>query len=157
MDTGLALTIAACLGAAYVSLLAALVLVRPRGDVLVGALRLLPDLLRLVRRLAADREVPRGPRLALWLLLGYLALPFDVVPDLVPVVGLADDVILAGLVLRWAMASSGAETVRRHWPGSADGLRVLAALTRLPLEGAGDESPADAARDGGPQRLPGVR
>jgi hypothetical protein len=56
----------------------------PNGNRLAEALRPLPDLLRLLRRLAADSDVSRTVRVRLWLLAGYLAIPFDLVPDFVP-------------------------------------------------------------------------
>ena len=64
------------------------------------ALRLLPDVVRLVKRLASDRSLPRGVRVRLWLLVWYLVLPVDFVPDFLPVVGYADDVLLLVWVLR---------------------------------------------------------
>jgi hypothetical protein len=54
-------------------------------------MRLLPDLLRLLRRLATDRALPRGVRIRLALLMAYLAIPIDVIPDFIPVLGYADD------------------------------------------------------------------
>ncbi len=53
------------------------------------ALRLLPDVLRLLRRLAADRDLPRGVRIRLILLIAYLASPIDLIPDFIPVLGYA--------------------------------------------------------------------
>jgi uncharacterized membrane protein YkvA (DUF1232 family) len=117
----------------YLALLAALLAARPKGNLLGEALRLLPDLLRLQRRLAGDSTVPRAARVRLWLLLAYLALPFDVVPDFIPVLGYADDAIIASLVLRSVMRRAGAPVVRRHWPGTDDGLAALARLTGLRL------------------------
>lgn len=92
------------------------------------AMRLLPDLLRLIKRLAADPALPRGVRWRLWLLLGYLALPIDLVPDFIPAIGYADDVIIAALVLRFVTRRAGKEAVARHWPGTPSG---LAAVFRL--------------------------
>jgi uncharacterized membrane protein YkvA (DUF1232 family) len=92
------------------------------------SLRLLPDLIGLIRRLAADPSVPRGVRIRLWLLLAYLAIPFDLVPDFVPVIGFADDAIVAGLVLQSVVRRAGALAIARHWRGSDAG---LAAVTRL--------------------------
>ena len=129
----LVLSILAGLALAYLALVAALLLARPRGNLLAEALRLLPDLVRLLRRLAADSDVPRAARVRLWLLLGYLAIPFDLIPDFVPVLGYADDAIIVSLVLRSVVRRAGAPVVRRHWPGTEDGLAALAGLTRLPL------------------------
>jgi uncharacterized membrane protein YkvA (DUF1232 family) len=101
-----------------------------RGQVGLGdVVRLLPDLLRLVSRLARDRSLPRGIRLRLWLLLGYLATPIDVIPDFIPVIGYADDIIVVALVLRSVVRRAGPEAIGRHWPGTADGLAVVLRVT----------------------------
>jgi uncharacterized membrane protein YkvA (DUF1232 family) len=129
----LVVSIAVGFALAYLALVAALLVARPKGDLLGEALRLLPDLLRLLRRLAADSNVPRAARVRLVLLLGYLAIPFDLVPDFVPLLGYADDAIIVSLVLRSVVRRAGAPVVRRHWPGTDDGLAALARLTGMPL------------------------
>jgi uncharacterized membrane protein YkvA (DUF1232 family) len=129
----LVVSIAVGFALAYLALLAALLVARPKGNLLGEALRLLPDLLRLLRRLAADSNVPRGARVRLVLLLGYLAMPFDLVPDFVPVLGYADDAIIVSVVLRSVVRRAGAPLVRRHWPGTEDGLAAVARLTGMPL------------------------
>jgi uncharacterized membrane protein YkvA (DUF1232 family) len=73
---------------AWLVLIVTLLVGRPKGDLLQQALRLLPDLLRLLRRLAGDRSLPRGVRVRLWLLLVYLAIPLDVIPDVIPVLAM---------------------------------------------------------------------
>ncbi|MET8158894.1 DUF1232 domain-containing protein [Sphaerisporangium sp. NPDC005289] len=123
--------IAIALAAAWLVLIGALALVRPRGGLLREALRLLPDVLRLVRRLAADPDLPRGVRVRLALLLAYLAFPIDIVPDFIPILGYADDAIIVTAVLRSVVRRSGLEAVRRHWPGTDDGFTVLTRLTGL--------------------------
>lgn len=95
------------------------------------ALRLLPDLLRLLRRLAADRQLPRSARIQLGLLMAYLASPIDLVPDFIPVLGYADDAIIVAAVLRSVVRRTGLDVVRSHWPGTADGFTVLCRLTGL--------------------------
>ena len=80
----LALGVGAGLLQAWLALVADLILVRPRGGLLREALRLLPDVLRLIRRLAADKTLPHGVRIRLVLLLAYLAIPIDLIPDFVP-------------------------------------------------------------------------
>ena len=92
------------------------------------ALRLLPDVLRLVTRLARDPSLPRAVRVRLWLLLGYLAMPIDVVPDVLPVIGYADDAVVVVWALRSVMRSAGPEALERHWPGTPQGLRTITAL-----------------------------
>ncbi|MEU4767797.1 DUF1232 domain-containing protein [Actinosynnema sp. NPDC023794] len=114
----------------WLVLVLGLFLVRPRGVALSQAVRLLPDVLRLVTRLARDPRVPRSARVRLWLLLGYLALPFDLVPDFIPVLGYADDAIVVCWVLRSVIRAAGPEVVASHWPGTPEGLAVVRRLTR---------------------------
>ncbi len=117
---------------AWLVLVAVLWAARPDDLRARELLRLLPDVLRLVRRLAADRTLPRGVRVRLWLLLGYLALPVDLVPDVIPVIGYADDAIAVALVLRSVVRRAGPDALSRHWPGTAAGLAALRRATRLP-------------------------
>ncbi len=104
---------------------------REGGNTLRTALRLLPDLVRLLRRLAADPTLPRGVRIRLGLLLGYLALPLDLVPDFVPVIGYADDAVVVALALRSVIRHAGPDALTRHWTGSPEGLRVVRLLAGL--------------------------
>ena len=92
------------------------------------ALRLLPDLLRLLRRLLADGTLPRGLRVRVALLVAYLAMPFDLVPDVVPVIGYADDAVVVALVLRSVVRRAGADALHRHWPGTPEGLALILRL-----------------------------
>jgi len=127
----LLISIAAALLLAWLALVIALALVRPRGSTLTEALRLLPDVLRLVRRLAADKTLPRGVRIRLALLLAYLAFPIDLIPDFIPVLGYADDAIIVTAVLRSVVRRAGIDAVRAHWPGTDDGFAAVARLTGL--------------------------
>ncbi len=115
----------------WLILIVALWLGRPDDLRIKDALRLLPDLLRMLRRLATDPALPRGVRLRLWLLLAYLALPFDLVPDFIPVIGYADDAIIIALALRSITRSAGPEALTKHWPGTSDGLTAVRRLAGL--------------------------
>ena len=84
-----------------------------------------PDCLVLVGRLVRDPRVPRRRKLLLLALAGYLALPFDLVPDVIPVAGQLDDAIVVALVLRRFLRSGGEPVVREHWPGPDASLRLL--------------------------------
>jgi len=121
----------AALVVVWLALVVTLMILRPSGGLLREALRLLPDVLRLVRRLAADPTLPRGLRIRLGLLLAYLAIPLDLVPDFIPVLGYADDAIIATAVLRSVVRRAGLAAVRAHWPGTDDGFAALTRLTNL--------------------------
>ncbi len=117
----------------WLVLMAVLWATRPDEMLARELLRLLPDVLWLVRRLAGDGTLPRGVRVRLWLVLAYLAVPIDLVPDFVPVLGHADDAIVVALVLRSVVRRAGAAAVERHWPGTPEGLAALRRASRLPV------------------------
>lgn len=123
--------VAAALLLLWVGLLLVLWRLKPNDDRLRDSLRVLPDALRLTARLARDASLPRGLRLRLWLLLAYLALPVDLVPDVIPVIGYADDAVLVVWTLRSVARLAGAEAVDRHWPGTPEGLRTVTRLAGL--------------------------
>jgi uncharacterized membrane protein YkvA (DUF1232 family) len=131
--------VAVAVAASWMALVVALLVVRPKGNLMAEAIRLLPDLIRLLRRLASDRTLPRGIRIRLWLLFGYLALPIDLIPDFIPLIGYADDAIIVAVVLRSVVRRAGLPAVQRHWPGTPDGFAALARLTGIAV-------PDDTAR-----------
>lgn len=130
------LVAAAVIVVAWVILVVVLWLNRPTRDLVPAALRLVPDLARLVARLARDPATPRGAKLALVGLGLWLAMPLDPVPDFLPVVGALDDLILAVLVLRWVLGRVGADRLGEAWSGTPEGLGLLQRLLRLEPSGA---------------------
>ena len=116
-----------------------------RGGTLREAARIVPDTVRLVRRLAADKTLRRGVRVRLWLLLAYLASPIDLVPDFIPVIGFADDAIVTSLVLRSVIKHAGRKRSSKLWPGTSDGLATLVRICRLSPE-RGSSPPHGQAR-----------
>ncbi len=125
------LGVAAGLLLVWLVLLTVLWRATPDQTRLRDALRLLPDVLRLLRRLAADATLPRGVRVRLWLLLAYLALPIDLIPDFIPVLGYADDAIILALVLRSVARHAGRAVLDRHWTGTPEGLAAVYRLARV--------------------------
>jgi uncharacterized membrane protein YkvA (DUF1232 family) len=115
----------------WLALLAALWLTRPDELGIKDALRLLPDVVRLLRRLAGDSDLPRGVRVRLWLVLAYLAFPIDIVPDFIPVIGYADDAVVVAVALRSVTRRAGREAVARHWPGTPEGLAAVMRVAGL--------------------------
>jgi uncharacterized membrane protein YkvA (DUF1232 family) len=83
----------------------------------------------LFKRLVRDPRVPRRAKAALWLLLPYLALPFDLIPDFIPVIGHLDDALLVAAAIAYVARTAGREVIEELWPGSERGLRIVLALT----------------------------
>jgi len=100
----------------YVVAVAALIAAGRREDARALA-GFIPDCLVMVSRLARDKRISRLRRGVLFLLLGYLALPIDLVPDFLPGIGQLDDAVLLGLALRLVVHAGGTEMVREAWPG----------------------------------------
>ena len=71
--------------------------------------------------------MPRRAKVALALLVPYLASPIDLIPDFLPGLGQLDDALLVALALRYVVRRAGRNVVEELWPGSADGLRVVLA------------------------------
>jgi uncharacterized membrane protein YkvA (DUF1232 family) len=123
--------------AVYAGLVALLVVGGRQWDIRLIA-RLVPYCAILFKRLLADPRVPRRWKITSALALVYLALPFDLVPDFIPVLGQLDDAILVALVLRGLLRSAGPRLLREHWPGPT---ALLVPLERL----AGAAPPARGA------------
>lgn len=128
------ISISSVLLISWLLLVIGLVLVVPKRILLKEALRILPDVLRLLHRLSQDQSLPRALRFRLYFLLGYLALPIDLIPDFIPVIGYADDAIIIVFVLRGVIRRTGVDVIAKHWPGSKIGLQVLGRLMGLALE-----------------------
>jgi uncharacterized membrane protein YkvA (DUF1232 family) len=120
--------IVAGLIAVWLLLLAVLWIFRPRGVQLGQLVRVVPDVLRLVRRLLGDSSVPFGVRAALVGLLAWLINPIDLVPEFIPILGPLDDVVVAVLVLRYVRHRLGDDELRRRWPGTSEGYRLLSGV-----------------------------
>ena len=117
------------IAAVYGALVATLAVAGRRGDARALA-TFVPDCAILVTRLARDPRVPRRRKLLLLGLAGYLALPFDLVPDFIPVAGQLDDAILVALVLRSLVRSGGEDLIRELWPGPERSVGLILGLAR---------------------------
>jgi len=124
------ISVSAALVLSWLALIVALAIRRPKGSLLKEALRLLPNLLRLLKRLTTDRTLPTGGRVRVALLFICLAIPIDLIPDFIPVLGYADDAIIVVLVLRSVCRRLSPEELRAAWPGTDDGFVALLRLVR---------------------------
>lgn len=86
---------------------------------------IVPNIVKLVGRLLADPRVPRRSKIALGAAAAYVASPIDLVPDIVPVVGWADDILFLLLAIDGLITRSGPEIVEEHWDGPVDLLKLI--------------------------------
>jgi uncharacterized membrane protein YkvA (DUF1232 family) len=106
-----------------------------RGGSARDVARFIPDCIVLVRRLLGDPRVPRRHKLLLGMLVGYLAFPFDLVPDFIPVAGQVDDALAVILTLRAVLRGSGSELLREHWRGPERSLALVLRFAGAPSSG----------------------
>jgi uncharacterized membrane protein YkvA (DUF1232 family) len=120
---------------AYLVSVAALIAAGRREDARALA-GFIPDCVVLVSRLARDGRISRPRRAALFLALGYLAFPIDLVPDFLPGIGQLDDAVVLGLALRLIARGGGTELVREAWPGPQASLVIVLRAAGLETNGA---------------------
>ena len=86
-----------------------------------------PDCVVLFSRLVRDKRLPRRFKFLVGALIPYLAMPFDLVPDFIPVAGQLDDAVIVVFVLR-RVARKNPELIREHWPGPPSSLALILRL-----------------------------
>ena len=124
---GLLLVVVIVLGI-WLLLVALIWLHRPSRHLAGAALRLLPDVLHMLRGLVADPATPRAERWLLIGLIGWLVSPIDLLPEFLPGIGALDDIIVAAVVLRFVARRLGRAHLRAHWPGTDEGFGLVERL-----------------------------
>ena len=89
------------------------------------AVFMLPNLVKLVGRLLRDPRVSRRSKVALGLAAAYVVSPIDLVPEFIPVIGWADDVIFVLYAIDSLIERAGPEIVEEHWDGPGDLLGLI--------------------------------
>ena len=89
-----------------------------------------PDCVVLFTRLLRDERLPRRDKYLVAALVPYLAMPFDLIPDFIPIAGQIDDAILVAIVIAYVCRRAGRQVIVELWPGSERGLQIILAGTR---------------------------
>lgn len=93
----------------------------------------LPDVAILFKDVLRDPRVPRGAKIKVGAALAYLVSPLDLIADVIPGVGMLDDVAIVAFAARELLDGAGADIVREHWRGSDHGLDVVLRLVDTDL------------------------
>ena len=136
---GLAISVAA----AWVFLVAVLFVAHPGGRGARSVATFFPNVIRLLRDLQGDPDVPRSVRIRVWIAIVYNIQPFTIIPDFIPVIGLADNLVVTAGAPRSAVHRAGGEAVVGHWRGTSDQLDLLFRACRLGQRSPADHHPAD--------------
>lgn len=86
---------------------------------------LLPNIVKLVTRLLRDPRVPRRAKITLGLAAAYTVSPIDLIPEAIPVLGWADDVLVIMFAIDSLIDRAGPEVVTEHWDGPGDILNMV--------------------------------
>ena len=125
MDWRTLATIGLGILAVWAILIGLLFAFRPRGVPLRELVRVIPDVVRLVRALIGDPVVPLPVKVALVSLMVWLLSPIDLIPEFIPVLGPVDDAVMAVLVLRYVRRRLGIEALQSRWAGTPQGFALL--------------------------------
>jgi uncharacterized membrane protein YkvA (DUF1232 family) len=101
---------------------------RTRTELLREAALAVPHLTVLLSRLMRDPDVPRKRKWFAAGALGYLAFPYDVLPDRIPFIGRIDDVVVVAAAVHYLMRSVPPEKLNEYWEGSEDALDIVGGL-----------------------------
>jgi uncharacterized membrane protein YkvA (DUF1232 family) len=147
------------LAAGWVTLGVLLLAVRSPGQSVAEMARVFPAALRLAAALYRDRALPKSVRWRLGIALIYNIQPINLIPDFIPVIGFADNVVVLAWALRSTVRIAGPDAVKRHWKGSPASLAALYRVLRLPSAPSGSAPssiiPSDRAQGRRSQLLAG--
>ena len=106
-------------------------LLRSPGESVGDIVRVFPDALRLAADLYLDPTMPRSVRWRLRFALLYNVQPINLIPDFIPVIGFADNVVVLAWALRGTVRIAGPDAVELSWKGSPASLPTLYRVLRL--------------------------
>ena len=70
--------------------------------------------LKLYRNVMKDERTPVLAKFLLWLAIGYLLSPFDLIPDFIPILGQLDDLIIVPGLIYFALKLIPSNIIEEH-------------------------------------------
>jgi len=84
---------------------------------ILGAVRQIPAYLRLLWGLMTDERVSTVDKMLVGAAIGYVIMPFDLIPDFIPLIGQVDDIYVIMLALDRLISRAGSDVLADHWDG----------------------------------------
>jgi uncharacterized membrane protein YkvA (DUF1232 family) len=125
MDLRLILGIVVGIAVLWAVVLVLFWFLRPKGVSVREVVRIVPDVVRMLRDIVRDPASPLDVRLVLIGLLAWIVSPIDLIPEFIPMLGPIDDAVVAVVALRYVRRRVGVAAMRARWPGSDDGFALL--------------------------------
>jgi uncharacterized membrane protein YkvA (DUF1232 family) len=94
-------------------------------QLVTDAVLMMPNIIKLIGRLLKDPRVPRRAKITLGLAAAYVMSPIDLLPEVIPVLGWADDVIIVMFAIDSLIERAGRSVVEEHWDGPGDLLSLV--------------------------------
>jgi len=94
-------------------------------QLVTDAVMMMPNIIKLVARLLKDPRVPRRAKITLGLAAAYVASPIDLIPEVIPVIGWADDILIIMFAIDSLIDRAGEEIVEELWDGPGDLLSLV--------------------------------
>lgn len=84
-----------------------------------------PNSVKLMARVVTDSRTPAFPKILAGAAVLYTALPFDLIPDVIPLVGQVDDIVVLYVAIDWLLANTDEAVLLEHWDGDPRTLRAI--------------------------------
>ena len=94
-------------------------------ETLTEVARAIPATGKLLYRLVRDDRVDERKRAAVIAALAYAVLPFDLIPDRIPVIGKIDDLVIGAAAVNALFEAAGDDIISEHWDASPQSLNAI--------------------------------
>lgn len=85
----------------------------------------IPNSIKLLARVIGDPRAPVLPKILAGAAVLYTALPIDVIPDALPLIGQLDDVVVLYVAVDWLLTNTDESVLLEHWDGDPRTLRAI--------------------------------